>query len=90
MKTNNLPEEVLVLRFFESGPIEKVEAVFNIVREKMSQRLIGEQPVGEKDNSKNAQRRSQKRSKGEDVPAKSQEQPLSVHENISNEQRRIL
>ena len=26
MKTNNLPEEVLVLRFFESGPIEKVEA----------------------------------------------------------------
>ena len=38
MKTNNLPEEVLVLRFFETGPIEKVEAVFNIVCEKMRER----------------------------------------------------
>ena len=37
MKTN-LPEEVLVLRFFESGPIDKVEAVFNIVCDKMRER----------------------------------------------------
>ena len=37
MKTN-LPEEVLVLRFFETGPIDKVEAVFNIVCEKMRER----------------------------------------------------
>ena len=30
--------EVQVLRFFETGPIEKAEAVFNIVCEKMRER----------------------------------------------------
>jgi hypothetical protein len=34
-------EEVRVLRFFEDGPIDKVEAVFNIVSEKMRERLRG-------------------------------------------------
>jgi hypothetical protein len=33
------PDEVQVLRFFERGPIDKVEAVFNIVSEKMRERL---------------------------------------------------
>ena len=37
----SVPDEVQVLRFFESGPIEKVEAVFNIVAEKMRERLCG-------------------------------------------------
>jgi hypothetical protein len=32
-------EEVEVLRFFETGPLDKVEAVFNIVCEKMRERL---------------------------------------------------
>ena len=32
-------DEVQVLRFFESGPIEKAEVVFNIVSEKMRERL---------------------------------------------------
>ena len=36
-----LTEEVQVLRFFENGPIEKVEAVFHIVAEKVAQRLRG-------------------------------------------------
>lgn len=31
--------EVQVLRFFEDGPIEKAEVVFNIVAEKMRERL---------------------------------------------------
>ena len=41
MGKSTVADEVLVLRFFESGPIEKVEAVFNIVSEKMSDRLRG-------------------------------------------------
>jgi hypothetical protein len=36
-----IADEVLVLRFFETGPIEKVEVVFNIVVEKMRERLQG-------------------------------------------------
>ena len=32
-------DEVLILKFFETGSIEKVEVVFNIVREKMRERL---------------------------------------------------
>jgi hypothetical protein len=38
-RTTTLTEEVQVLRFFETGPIDKVEAVFNIVSEKMRERL---------------------------------------------------
>ena len=34
-------DEVSVLKFFETGPIEKAEAVFNIVAEKMRERLCG-------------------------------------------------
>jgi len=32
-------DELQVLRFFEEGPIEKVEVVFNIVTAKMRERL---------------------------------------------------
>jgi hypothetical protein len=45
MKSNSVPEEVAVLRFFETGPIERVEPVFNIVTAKMSERLQGSTPV---------------------------------------------
>ena len=34
-------DEVSVLKFFETGPIEKAEAVFNIVAEKMRERRCG-------------------------------------------------
>lgn len=34
-----LPDEIQVLRFFETGPIEKVEVVFNIITDKMRERL---------------------------------------------------
>lgn len=37
----SVTDEVQVLRFFEAGPIEKAEAVFNIVAEKMRERLRG-------------------------------------------------
>src|SRR5882724_623024 len=40
-----LTEEVQVLRFFETGPIDKVEAVFNIICEKMLERVQGRQPA---------------------------------------------
>jgi hypothetical protein len=43
MANTTIPEEVLVLRFFETASIEKVEAVFNIVCEKMRERLADRQ-----------------------------------------------
>ena len=39
MAKETVMDEVLILKFFETGPIEKVEVVFNIVREKMRERL---------------------------------------------------
>ena len=45
MARTTLTEEVQVLRFFETGPIDKVEAVFNIICEKMRERLKGQQPT---------------------------------------------
>ena len=39
MARTTLTEEVQVLRFFETGSIDKVEAVFNIICEKMRERL---------------------------------------------------
>ena len=36
-----IADEVQVLRFFETGPIEKAEVLFNIVSEKMRERLRG-------------------------------------------------
>jgi hypothetical protein len=41
-----IAEEVQVLRFFEAGPIEKAEVVFNIVSEKMRARLRSCGPDG--------------------------------------------
>jgi hypothetical protein len=37
-----ITDEVQVLRFFEEGSIEKAEVLFNIVSEKMRERLRGE------------------------------------------------
>lgn len=42
MAKPGIADEVAVLRFFEQGPIEKAEAVFNIVSEKMRERLRGD------------------------------------------------
>ena len=39
MARSEIMEEVRVLRFFEAGPIDKVEAVFHIVCDKMHERL---------------------------------------------------
>jgi len=41
MTKGTMADEISILRFFESGPIEKAEVVFNIVREKMRERLSG-------------------------------------------------
>ena len=41
MAKGTFVDEVSVLKFFETGPIDKVEVVFNIVTEKMRERLSG-------------------------------------------------
>ena len=41
MAKDTVMDEVLILKFFETGPIEKVEVVFNIVNAKMRVRLCG-------------------------------------------------
>ncbi len=38
MPKNQQTEEVRILRFFESAPLEKAEMLFNIVKEKMRTR----------------------------------------------------
>jgi hypothetical protein len=47
MAKQNIADEVQVLRFFETGPVEKAEAVFNIVAEKMRERLQGREAGNE-------------------------------------------
>jgi hypothetical protein len=42
MAKPSIADEVQVLRFFEQGPVEKAEVLFNIVSEKMRERLRGE------------------------------------------------
>ena len=37
----SVADEVQVLHFFETGPIDKAEVMFNIVSEKMRERLRG-------------------------------------------------
>ena len=41
MAKPTIADEVQVLRFFESGPIETAQVMFNIVSEKMRERLRG-------------------------------------------------
>ena len=41
MAKPTITDEVQVLRFFETGPIDKVEVLFNVVSEKMRERLRG-------------------------------------------------
>jgi len=59
MTKASMPEEVLVLRFFETGPIDKVEAVFNIVCEKMRERGRSASHADETASSTNRSRRQQ-------------------------------
>jgi hypothetical protein len=47
MAKSMVTDEVSVLRFFETGPIDKVEVLYNIVQEKMRERLRGRDQSGE-------------------------------------------
>ncbi len=40
-------DEINILRFFETGPIEKAEVLFNILAEKMRERLRGRDQAGD-------------------------------------------
>jgi hypothetical protein len=70
-------EEVEVLRFFEAGPLEKVEPVFNIVVAKMRERL---QREGRADHlpqvAQGGRRKVVKQSK--DVPQKEEQKNESI------------
>ena len=45
MAKDNSMNEVDIVRFFETGAIEKAEVVFNIVREKMRERIRDRQNI---------------------------------------------
>jgi len=46
------PQEVQVMHFFETAPIEKAEAIFNIVCEKMRERVPNRPVASRKQRSK--------------------------------------
>ena len=52
MPNTKQPEEVQVLHFFETAPIEKAEAIFNIVCEKMRERVPNRPVASRKQRSK--------------------------------------
>ena len=52
MANTKQPEEVQVLHFFETAPIEKAEAIFNIVCEKMRERVPNRPVASRKQRSK--------------------------------------
>ena len=56
MAKETVMDEVSILKFFETGPMEKVEVVYNIVRAKMRDRLVG--------------RREDREESGEPVPVR--------------------
>ncbi len=41
MAKSIIPDEVQVLRFFDTGSLERAEVLFNIISEKMRERLRG-------------------------------------------------
>jgi hypothetical protein len=65
MSKPNIMDEVQVLRFFEIGPIEKVEVVFKIVSDKMRERLRGR-------SSANVDQSAEKPGTGKKRPAQQQ------------------
>ena len=52
MARTKQPEEVQALHFFETAPIEKAEAIFNIVCEKMRERVPNRPVASRKQRSK--------------------------------------
>jgi hypothetical protein len=68
MPSPAMSEEVRILRFFETGSIEKVEAVFNIVCAKMRERRCG-RPAADRPRAAGASRKRESRVLVEDVPA---------------------
>lgn len=65
-------DEIQVLRYFETGPIEKVEVVFNIVCAKMRERL--DQSAGSADASSPRTDEVRRRSRRMNMAAPSGEQ----------------
>ena len=47
MGKSNMVSELQVLRFFQESSIEKAEVVFNIVAEKMRERLVGRRDISQ-------------------------------------------
>lgn len=69
MAKENGMSEVDIVRFFETGPIEKAEVVFNIVREKMRERLKMRDPENREASSRHTSRKSSSTPKAEEGTA---------------------
>ncbi|MGA2184923.1 MAG: hypothetical protein ABSH47_18035 [Bryobacteraceae bacterium] len=65
MAKGTVMDEVSVLKFFETGPIEKVEVVFNIVCEKMRERLSARTQDGGESAGRGSVRKRQARTNPE-------------------------
>ena len=60
--------EVAVLRFFEESPFEKADAVFNIVAQKMRERMSAAMPDGQTMPKKKSKRTSAETGHGDPLP----------------------
>ena len=61
-------DEIMILKFFETGPIEKAELLFSIVREKMRERLSGRAEDGAESAGRGSVRKRQTRMSAETPP----------------------
>jgi len=75
MAKGTVLDEVSILKFFETGPIEKVEVVFNIVREKMRERVSACAEGGGKSAGRGA---SRKRNARPNADAREVAEPLAT------------
>ena len=64
-------DEIKILQYFETGPIEKAEVVFNIVREKMRERVSGRAQAGGEAPPRHSVRKRQVRKNAEARPGES-------------------
>ncbi|MGA2120371.1 MAG: hypothetical protein ABSH56_37325 [Bryobacteraceae bacterium] len=65
MAKETVMDEVSILKFFETGPIEKVEVVYNIVCAKMRDRVSGRAEVAGESTEPGPARRRQARTNAE-------------------------
>jgi hypothetical protein len=75
MAKGTVMDEIMILKYFETGPIEKVEVVFNIVREKMRERLSGRAEGGGESDERGSSTSRKRRARTNAEPTR-EEAPL--------------